>query len=156
RHGILLVCDEIMCGMGRTGKMFAFQHAGILPDIVTLAKGLTSSYMPLGAMGIRDSIAEYFQTHVFPGGLTYNSHPLARAACEAVIQVMLEEGLVERAATLQPVMRQEMNRLLAKHPSLLDGRCIGLFGMMDLRKNRANERLAAYGASHPAMSKLNQ
>jgi taurine--2-oxoglutarate transaminase len=156
RHQILLVCDEIMCGMGRTGKMFAFQHGDIVPDIVTLAKGLTSSYVPLGAMGVRDPIAEHFRKNVFPGGLTYNSHPLALATCEAVIQVMQEEKLVERAAKLQPVMRREMDRLQAKHPSFLEGRCLGLFGMIDLRKNRANERLVPYAGSHPVMGRLNQ
>src|SRR5262249_48280865 len=103
KYGILLICDEVMCGMGRTGKMFAFQHGDIVPDIVTLAKGLTSSYMPLGAMGVRDPIAEHFRKNVFPGGLTYNSHPLALATCEAVLQVMLEEKLAERAAELQGV-----------------------------------------------------
>jgi taurine--2-oxoglutarate transaminase len=156
KFGILLICDEVMCGMGRTGKLFAFEHGEILPDIVTMAKGLTSSYVPLGAMGLRDRIADHFRKNVFPGGLTYNSHPLALATCEAVLQVMREEGLVERAAKLQPVMRREMDRLQAKHPSVLEGRCIGLFGIIDLRKNRANERLAPYGGSHPVMAKLNQ
>ena len=156
KHGILLICDEVMCGMGRTGKMFAFEHGGIVPDIVTLAKGLTSSYVPLGAMGVSDPIAAHFRKHVFPGGLTYNSHPLALATAEAVIQVMLDEGLVERAAKLQPLMRSEMDKLQAKHPSVLEGRCIGLFGMVDLRKNSANERLAPYGASHPVMGQFNK
>ena len=121
-----------------------------------MAKGLTSSYLPLGAMGVRDNIAEHFRKNVFPGGLTYNSHPLALATCEAVLQVMREEKLVERAATLQPVMRREMDRLQAKHPSVLEGRCIGLFGILELRKNAANERMAPYNGAHPVMPKLNR
>ena len=105
KHGILLICDEVMAGMGRTGKMMAFEHGGIVPDIVTMAKGLTSSYFPLGAMGVCDAIAEHFRKNVFWGGLTYNSHPLGLATAEAVIQVMLEEKMVENAARLEAVMR---------------------------------------------------
>jgi taurine--2-oxoglutarate transaminase len=154
KHGILLICDEVMCGFGRTGKMFAFEHGDIVPDIVTMAKGLTSSYMPLGAVGMSDKIADHFRKNTFSGGLTYNSHPLALATAEAVIQVVREEKLVERAAKMQHAMRKEMDRLQEKHPSVAEGRCIGLFGMMDLRKNKKNERLVPYGGSHPAMSKF--
>ena len=86
--------------MGRTGKMMAFEHGDIVPDIVTMAKGLTSSYFPLGAMGVCDPIAEHFRKNVFSGGLTYNSHPLGLATAEAVIRVMLDEKMVENAARL--------------------------------------------------------
>jgi taurine---2-oxoglutarate transaminase len=154
KHGILLICDEVMAGMGRTGKMLAYEHGGIVPDIVTLAKGLTSSYFPLGAMGVSDAIAEHFKKHVFWGGLTYNSHPLGLATAEAVIQVMLEERMVENAARLESVMRREMERLKAKHLSLGAARCIGLFGMIDIQKNSRHEPLAPYNGSHPAMDRL--
>ena len=154
RYGILLVCDEVMCGWGRTGRLFAFEHADILPDIVTTAKGLTSSYVPLGAVAMRDAIAQHFDDNVFWGGLTYNSHPLALATAEAVIDVVLEEGLVENAARLGTVMRSEMDRLAAKHPSVGDTRCIGLFGMIDIRKNARDEPMAPYNGSHPAMGEL--
>jgi taurine--2-oxoglutarate transaminase len=153
-HGILLICDEVMCGMGRTGRMMAYEHGGIVPDIVTMAKGLTSSYFPLGAMGVSDPIADHFRKHVFPGGLTYNSHPLGLATAEAVIQVMLEEKMVENAARLEAVMRAEMDRLQARHPSMGAGRCIGLFGMIDLRRSSRGEPLAPYNGSHPAMERL--
>ena len=79
KYGILLICDEVMAGMGRTGKMMAFEHFDVVPDICTMAKGLTSSYFPLGAVGVSDPIHEYFQKHTFAGGLTYNSHPLGLA-----------------------------------------------------------------------------
>jgi len=151
RHDILLVCDEVMCGWGRTGKLFAFEHAGIIPDILTMAKGLTSSYAPLGAMAISDPIAAHFQDNVFWGGLTYNSHAVSLATAEAVIDVVLEEGLVERAATLGVVMRSEMDRLTAKHPSVREGRNIGLFGVLDLQKNALGERLVPYRGAHEAM-----
>lgn len=154
KYGILLICDEVMCGFGRTGKWLAFEHAGIVPDIVTVAKGLTSSYAPLGAVALRAPIAQHFRENVFWGGLTYNSHCLGLATAEAVIHVMREEGLVENAARLEPVMREEMDRLKARHPSVREGRCIGLFGMIDLQKNSAGERLAPYNGNHPAMGKL--
>jgi taurine--2-oxoglutarate transaminase len=156
KYGVLMVCDEVMAGFGRTGKMFAFEHGDIVPDIVTMAKGLTSSYVPLGAMGVSDAIAEHFRKNVFWGGLTYNSHPFALATAEAVLGVLVEEGLVENAARLGEIMRSEMDRLTAKHPSVREGRCIGLFGMMDLRRNGRDEPLAPYNGTHPAMARLNR
>lgn len=154
RHGILLICDEVMAGWGRTGKLFAFEHGGIVPDIVTMAKGLTSSYIPLGAVGLSDPIADYFRKNVFWGGLTYNSHPLSLATAEAVIDVIVGEGLVDNAARMGEVMRAEMDRLQARHPSMKEGRQIGLFGMIDLQKNAAGELLAPYNGTHPAMTEL--
>ncbi len=154
KHGILLICDEVMAGFGRTGKWLAFEHFDIVPDIVTMAKGLTSSYFPLGAMGVSDPIADHFRKNVFSGGLTYNSHPVGLATAEAVIQVMQEEKLVERAAAMGAVMRAEMDRLQAKHRSVKEGRNIGLFGMIDLQKDSKGTLLAPYNGSHPAMGKL--
>lgn len=156
RYGILLICDEVMCGFGRTGKMFAFEHGDILPDMVTMAKGLTSSYLPLGAVGMRDPIAQHFQKNVFWGGLTYNAHALSLAAAEACLQVMQEERLVENAARLEPVMRAEMDRLKAKHRSVKACRAIGLFGMIDLQRDRNGTPLAPYNGSHPVMAALSQ
>ncbi len=155
-HGILLVCDEVMAGWGRTGKLFGFEHGDIVPDIVTTAKGLTSSYVPLGAMAVSDRIAAHFQDHVFWGGLTYNAHPFACEIGLAAVNVLMEEGLVENAARLESVMRSEMDRLQAKHPSVREGRCIGLFGMIDVQKNSAGERMAPYNGTHPAMQELGQ
>jgi len=154
KYGILLICDEVMAGMGRTGKMMAYEHFGIIPDIVTMAKGLTSSYFPLGAVGVTAPIHEHFQKNVFWGGLTYNSHPVGLATAEAVLHVMLDEGMIDNAAKMQTLMRSEMDRLQAKHPSIAEGRCIGLFGMMDVRRNSKNEPLAPYNGSHPAMNQL--
>ena len=121
-----------------------------------MAKGLTSSYAPLGAVGVRRPIAEHFQEKVYWGGLTYNSHCLSLATAEASIDVLLEEKLIENAARLQPVMREEMDKLQAKHRSVREGRCIGLFGMVDLQKNSAGERIAPYNGTHPAMGKLGE
>lgn len=152
KYGILLVCDEVMAGFGRTGKMFAFEHGDIVPDIVTMAKGLTSSYIPLGAMGLSDRIAKYFESHVFPGGLTYSAHTLCCATAIACIGVLRDEKMVENSARLGVVLRREMDRLTAEHPSVKVGRNIGLFGMIDLQKNSAGEPFAPYNGSHPVMA----
>ena len=154
KYGILLVCDEVMAGFGRTGKWFSFQHGDIVPDIVTMAKGLTSSYAPLGAMGVSDAIAAHFQRNVFWGGLTYNAHALACATAEAVLEVMQEERLVERAAALQPVALEHMARLASKHRSVRAYRSIGLFGVIELQKNAAGETLAPFNGGHPAITRL--
>ena len=154
KYGILLVCDEVMAGFGRTGKMFGFEHAGITPDVVTIAKGLTSSYIPLGAMCVSDKIADYFRDNVFSGGLTYNSHALALATASAVIEVMQEEQLVENSRKMGLVMREEMDRLTQKHPCIRQARNIGLFGMIDLQKNAQGDRMAPYNGSSPAMVRL--
>ncbi len=154
KHGILLICDEVMAGWGRTGRLFAFEHGDIIPDIVTMAKGMTSSYAPLGCVGLRDHVAEHFDKNVFWGGLTYNSHCLGLATAEAVIKVIRDEGLVENAARLESVMREEMDRLTAKHPTVKEGRCIGLFGMMDLQRNSNGDRLAPYNGTSEAMAAL--
>jgi taurine---2-oxoglutarate transaminase len=142
-----------MCGWGRTGKLFAFEYGDIVPDIVTMAKGLTSSYVPLGAMGVSDPIAAHFRDNVFWGGLTYNAHPYALGVALAAIEVLLDEGMVDNAARLGQVMRREMDRLKAAHPSVREGRCIGLFGIMELQ-NAAGERIAGYNQNHPAMAEL--
>ena len=154
KYGILLVCDEVMCGWGRTGKLFAFEHGGIVPDILTMAKGLTSSYMPLGVMALSDRIANHFRENVFWGGLTYNAHPMCLAAANAVIDVLLEEKLVENSAKMGEVMRGHMVRLAGKHKCVREHRNIGLFGIIELKKNSKNERLVPYAGAHPVMGKL--
>ncbi|MGE0638657.1 MAG: aminotransferase class III-fold pyridoxal phosphate-dependent enzyme [Thermoanaerobaculia bacterium] len=154
RHGILLICDEVMAGFGRTGKLFAFEHFDVVPDLVTMAKGLTSSYVPLGAVGLSRPIAEHFREHVFWGGLTYNAHPFCLAVADAAIEVLLDEGMVENAARLEPVMREEMERLAVRHRSVATHRNIGLFGIVELRKDARDTPIAPYNGSHPAMGKL--
>ncbi len=156
KYGILLICDEVMCGWGRTGKLFAFEHGGIVPDICTMAKGLTSSYMPLGVMALSDPIANHFRDNVFWGGLTYNAHPMCLAAASAAIEVLIDEHMVENSAAMGQLMHGHMTRLAAKHRSVRTHRNIGLFGLIELRKNSANELLVPYNGSHPIMPKLNQ
>ncbi len=152
KYGILLVCDEVMAGWGRTGKLFAFEHGDIVPDIVTMAKGLTSSYIPLGAVGMSDPIAQYFRDNVFWGGLTYNAHALCMGTALAAVNVLMEEKLVENAAAMGEIMRSEIDRLTAKHPSVKGGRCIGLFGMVDIQKNSAGDPIVPFNTNSPVMA----
>jgi taurine--2-oxoglutarate transaminase len=154
RNDILLICDEVMSGFGRTGKMFAFEHGDIIPDIVTMAKGLTSGYMPLGAVGFSDPIAKHFNDNVFWGGLTYNSHALACATALAVLDVLEGEQLVARAASMEPVMRAHLDRLAERHPCFKVARCIGMFGIIDVQRNSAGDLAAPYNGSSEAMSEL--
>ncbi len=132
RYGILMVADEVMAGFGRSGRWFAVDHWDVVPDLMTMAKGLTSSYLPLGAVAMRHHIAEAFETKMFYGGLTYSSHPVSLAAALATIRVYEEDDLVGNSARLGPVMRAHHERLAAKHPSVGAHRNIGLFGIIDL------------------------
>ena len=155
KHGILLVCDEVMAGFGRTGKMLSHQHAGIRPDIVCLAKGLTSAALPLGAMGMSDEIAAHFDDNVFSSGLTYSGHPMGIAAGVAALEVLRDEGLVENAARLQSVMCDHMKALKAKHPCIASYRATGLFGAMDFQRNAKGDPVSeGYNVTHPVIGKF--
>lgn len=156
KYNILLICDEVMAGFGRTGKMFAHEHWGIQPDIVTMAKGLSSAYVPLGCVAVRQHIADHFKQNVYWGGLTYNSHAFALGVAKVAVETLIDEGLVEKAAQMGAVMRGHMERMKGKHSSVGAYRQIGLFGMMDVWKNSAGERMAPYNGSSEAMGKLGQ
>jgi len=136
RHGILMVADEVMAGFGRTGRWFAIDHWDTVPDLMTMAKGLTSSYLPLGAVAMRHHIAEAFEDKMFYGGLTYSSHPVSLAAALATIGVYEEDGLIDNAARLGSRMREHHERLRSKHPSVGAIRNLGLFGILDLVRSR--------------------
>jgi taurine---2-oxoglutarate transaminase len=136
RYDILMVADEVMAGFGRTGKWFAVDHWGVTPDLMTMAKGLTSSYLPLGAVAMNHRVAEKFDGMYYSGGLTYSSHPVSLAAALATIRVYEEDGLIENAARLGPVMRDHHQRLAARHPSVGATRNLGLFGIIDLVRSR--------------------
>ena len=155
RYGIWLIADEVMTGFGRTGKWWAVDHWGVVPDLITMAKGLTSSYLPLGAVGMRRSVAEAFRDKVFFGGLTYNSHPMGCAAALATIAVYEEDGLIERAARMGEVMRGHHQRLMAKHPSVGAVRNIGMFGMIDVVRSRSPyEPIAPYNGTSDEMKAI--
>jgi taurine---2-oxoglutarate transaminase len=157
RHGILLILDEVMAGFGRTGKWFACNHWNVVPDLMTIAKGLTSSYLPLGAVLMNDKIAAHFEKNVFYGGLTYNSHPMGCAAAIANIQIYKEDKLIENSAKQGQVLARELNKLKEKHPSVGDVRSIGLFSIIELVKDRkTREPLVPYNAKPEQMTVMNQ
>jgi taurine--2-oxoglutarate transaminase len=152
RHGILLIADEVMSGFGRTGRWFAVEHWGVTPDLMTMAKGLTSGYSPLGAVAIKPEIADFFNDRVFQSGLTYNAHPISLAAAIANIQVMQEDRLVEHAAEMGPVLHRLLTDLGEQHPSVGEVRSIGLFGVIELvRDRKTKEPLAPYDGTSPEM-----
>jgi taurine--2-oxoglutarate transaminase len=136
RNDILLVADEVMAGFGRTGKWFAIEHWDTVPDLMTMAKGLTSSYLPLGAVAMNHKIADFFQDHFYYGGLTYSSHAVSCAAALANIGVYEEDDLIGNAARLGPVMRRHHEELARKHPSIGAHRNLGLFGILDLVRSQ--------------------
>ena len=152
KYNIFLILDEVMCGFGRTGKWFACEHYDIVPDIMTVAKGLTSSYAPLGAAIVSEEIARYFDDHVLYAGLTYGGHALACAAGIACVNVYKEDNLIERAAELGAFLATEEDKLAAKHPSVGETRHIGLFTIFELVKNRiTREPMAPFNASGKQM-----
>ena len=136
KYGILLISDEVMSGFGRTGKMFGIDHHNVTPDIMCMAKGLTSGYLPLGAMTVTDTIANYFNDTPMALGLTYSAHAVACAAAIENLKIIDEENLVEKAARTGIYIEAEVEKLKAKHPSIGDFRNTGLLGCIELVKNR--------------------
>ncbi len=152
RYGIVLIADEVMSGFGRTGKWFAVEHWDVVPDIMTMAKGLTSAYAPLGAVAIKPEIAAAFDEREFESGLTYTSHPVSLAAAVANIQVLTDDKIVEHAARMGPLLKRMLTDLGEAHPSVGEIRSIGLFGIIELVKNRqTKEPMAPWNATSPEM-----
>jgi taurine--2-oxoglutarate transaminase len=157
RFGILMICDEVMSGFGRTGRWFAVDHWGVVPDLITMAKGLTSSYVPLGAVGMRAKIAAYYDDHVFYGGLTYAGHPLGCAAALGAIHAYEEDDMVGNAHRMGAVLARHHNRLRERHPCVGATRSLGLFGALELvRDQRTMEPLAPFNGTSPEMKAINQ
>ena len=155
KYGIVMIADEVMSGFGRTGKWFAVEHWDVVPDMITMAKGLTSAYAPLGAVAMKPEIAAAFDEHVYEGGLTYTSHPVSLAAAIANINVMREDKLVEHAAGMGKVLKRMLTDLGEAHPSVGEVRNIGLFGILELVKDRkTKEPMAPWNGSSPEMTAL--
>jgi len=151
RHGILLVLDEIMAGFGRTGRWFACENWDVVPDIITVAKGINSGYVPLGAMIFRKPLADWVRGRFFPGGLTYAGHPLACASAVASIEAYQEEGVVENAAGVGAYLGDGLRGLAARHPSIGDVRGLGCFWGVELVKDReTRQMLVPFNASGEA------
>jgi taurine---2-oxoglutarate transaminase len=155
KHGILMIADEVMSGFGRTGEWFAVNHWNVVPDLITMAKGLTSSYLPLGAVGMRRHIADHFREKVFYGGLTYNSHPMGCATALATISVYEEDHLIENARKMGEIMKRLLANLQARHPSVGAVRSIGLFGLVELiRDRRTRQPMAPFNGTSDEMAAL--
>jgi taurine--2-oxoglutarate transaminase len=155
RYRIVLIADEVMSGFGRTGKWFAVDNWGVVPDIMTMAKGLTSAYAPLGAVAMKPEIAAAFDERTFESGLTYTAHPVSLAAAVANINVMREDKLVEHTAALGPVLNHMLRDLGETHPSVGEVRSIGLFGIIELvRDRKTKEPLVPWNGSSPEMARL--
>jgi len=155
KYGILMIADEVMAGFGRTGRWFAIEHWNVTPDIMTMAKGLTSAYAPLGAVAMKPEIAATFDEQVFESGLTYTSHPVSLAAAVANIAVMKSDHMVENAAALGPVLHKLLTDLGESHPSVGDVRSIGLFGIIEVVKDRKTRQpMTPWNGSSPEMAAL--
>jgi len=153
QYGILMIADEVMSGFGRTGKWFAVDHWNVVPDMMTMAKGLTSAYAPLGAVAMKPEIAAHFDDVTYKAGLTYTSHPISLAAAIANINVMRADKIVEHAAAMGPVLKRMLTDLGEAHPSVGEVRSIGLFGIVELVRNRATkEPMAPWNSSSPEMT----
>jgi taurine--2-oxoglutarate transaminase len=141
KYGILLILDEVMTGFGRTGKWFAAEHEGVVPDMMTFAKGVNSGYVPLGGVIVNEAIAKHFDTNVLWAGLTYAGHPLACAAGVATIGAYREERLIERGARSGEVLMRELRAVAERHPSVGDVRGKGLFIGIELVKDRKTKEM---------------
>ena len=158
RHGIIMICDEVMAGFGRCGEWFAYQKWGVQPDLVCFAKGVNSGYLPLGGVVISDKVSASFRERPFPGGLTYSGHPLACASAVASINIFKEEGIVEHARSLgDDVIAPGLEKLMANHPSVGEVRGLGVFWAIELVKDRATrEPLVPYNAAGPAAAPMTE
>lgn len=142
---ILMVCDEVMAGFGRTGEWFACDNWEVQPDLITFAKGVTSGYVPLGGVLVREDIAEYFNDQTLMCGLTYNGHPMGCAAGIAALEVYEEKNLLENSKKMGQYLGKELENLKEKHPSVGDVRYIGLFSAVELVKDQdTKEPLVPY------------
>ena len=141
QHGILLILDEVMTGFGRTGKWFATEHEGVVPDMITFAKGVNSGYVPLGGVIVSEPIDKHFDTNVLWAGLTYAGHPLACAAGVATVNAYRDERLIERGAKMGELLMKELRTIAARHPSVGDVRGKGLFIGIELVKDRGTKEM---------------
>jgi taurine--2-oxoglutarate transaminase len=159
RHGIVMICDEVMAGFGRCGEWFAVDRWKVTPDLIAFAKGSNSGYVPVGGVIISRRIAETFRERVFHGGLTYSGHPLATASIVASIGIFKDERIIEHARHLgTDVIGPELAKIAAKHPSVGEVRGLGVFWAVELVRNRKTREpfvpFNATGADAKPMAEL--
>jgi taurine---2-oxoglutarate transaminase len=157
KYGILLIMDEVMSGFGRTGKWFGFEHHDIVPDMVAMAKGLTSGYLPFGCLMVSDRIAAKYEETMLPLGLTYSAHPVSCAAALETLQIYEDDNLIENAAMMGTYLDSRIEELKKIHPSIGDWRNKGLLGCLELVKNKTTrEPMAPFNAGPKEMEVMNK
>ena len=157
KYEILFIADEVMSGFGRTGKWFGFEHSDIIPDMICMAKGLTSSYLPLGCLMVSDKIAAKYDDSPLWLGLTYNSHPVSLAASLAVVNIYESDNLIENANKMGAYLEKRIEEMRAKHPSIGDFRNKGLLGCLDIVKSKEPyELMAPFNANAAQMECMNK
>lgn len=146
KYNLLMICDEVMTGWCRTGKMFGFEHFDVKPDIVTFAKGVTCGYIPLGGVVVASKIADYFDENLLSCGLTYSGHPLACAAGVACVEYYEKHNIADKVSQVGKVLGEILEELKEKHSCVGDVRYIGLFSAVELVKDKATkEPIVPYG-----------
>ena len=157
QHGILLIMDEVMSGFGRTGKWFGFENHGIVPDMIAMAKGLTSGYLPFGCLMVSDNIAAKYDEAILPLGLTYSAHPVACAAALQTLKIYEDDKLINNAAVMGSYIQEQVELLKEQHPSIGDFRNTGLLGCIELVKNKiTKEPMAPFNAKPDEMAIMNK
>lgn len=157
KYGILLISDEVMSGFGRTGKWFAVDNWDVAPDIITMAKGITSGYVPLGAVVVSERIAKHFEDNKLWCGLTYSAHPLSCAAGVATVKVYEEDGLIDNAAEVGTHLGARLEELKSNHPSVGDVRYIGLFSAIEVVKDKSTKApIATRNAKGAELATMNE
>jgi taurine--2-oxoglutarate transaminase len=157
KHGILFIADEVMSGFGRTGKWFGVENHDVVPDMIATAKGITSGYIPLGALIISDTIAKQYDDNVLWLGLTYSAHPVSCAAALETLKIYEDEDLIENAREMGKYMDQQLEGLKQKHASIGDWRNTGLLGCIELVKNRSTkEPMTPFNAKPDEMAVMNK
>lgn len=155
KYGIMMICDEVMSGFGRTGKMFGFQHYNIKPDIVTFAKGVTCGYIQLGGVVVSKEISEYFNHHVLQSGMTYCGHTLACAAGVACVKYYEKNNILDKVNEMGNILANFLDEMVEKHPCVGEARHIGLFTALELVKSKeTKEPLVEYGKPNSIMSSI--
>ena len=156
--GIMFIADEVMAGFGRCGEWFAVDHWGVVPDLITFAKGVNSGYLPIGGVLISDAIAASFDDRAYPGGLTYSGHPLACASAVASMTIMREEGIIDHARDLgAKAIEPALTKLAENHPSIGEVRGVGAFWAIELVRDRGTRQpLVPYNAAGADASPMNE
>lgn len=157
KHGILMIMDEVMSGLGRTGKWFGFENHGIVPDMIAMAKGLTCGYLPFGCLQVSDKIVSKYDDAVLPLGLTYSAHPVCCAAALEVLKIYEDDNLIENTIAMGKYVEARVEEMKLKHPSIGDFRNTGLLGCIELVKDRkTKEPMAPFNAKPEEMTVMNK